>query len=250
MTDIQKTYEELLTELRAVALLGSCSAVLGWDEQTYMPPGGAEHRANQLGLLAGMGHERATAPRIGELLSQLESVGEPGPEESAMAVNVRESRRQYDRATKLPRRLVEEISRITSLGQQAWIGARKEKTFATFQPWLEKILKLKREEAAAIGYDDGVPYDALLDHYEPGAKTTDIEAVFTPLRDATVQLVMDIASRASSRTSAFSRGIIQSQPSGNSASLRQQRSDSISTRAVSMSPRIPSAVDSVRAIAG
>jgi len=192
MTDVKTPYDELLTELKAVSLLGSCAAVLGWDEQTYLPPAGAEHRANQLGFLAGIGHERATSPRIDELLAELEGSGLLGDPDSAMAVNVREARRSYDRATKLPRRLVEEISRVTSLGQQAWVAARKEKNFPAFQPWLEQILTLKREEAAAIGYGDGVPYDALLDDYEPGAKTADVQAVFAPLRDATVQLVTAI----------------------------------------------------------
>ncbi|MFQ5733905.1 MAG: carboxypeptidase M32 [Planctomycetaceae bacterium] len=192
MTDVTPTYEQLLGELKTVALLGSCAAVLGWDEQTYLPPAGAEHRANQLSLLAGLGHERATSPRLGELLAELEADGEPGDDDSAMAVNVREARRSYDRATKLPRRLVEEISRVTSLGQQAWVAARKKDDYSVFQPWLEQILTLKREAAAAIGYDGGVPYDALLDDYEPGAKTADVQAVFTPLRDATVQLVTAI----------------------------------------------------------
>jgi carboxypeptidase Taq len=192
MTEISQTYDELLTELKSISLLGSCAAVLGWDEQTYLPLAGAEHRANQLSFLAGIGHERATSPRIGNLLAELESSGQLGEADSPMAVNVREARRSYDRATKLPRRLVEELSRVTSLGQQAWVAARKEKNFPAFQPWLEQILKLKREEAAAIGYAGGVPYDALLDDYEPGAKTADVQAVFTPLRDATVELVTAI----------------------------------------------------------
>lgn len=192
MSDINRLYEELLTELKTVALLGSCAAVLGWDEQTYMPPRGAELRARQQSLLAGLRHERATAPRIGELLSELEASGELGPEDSPRAVNVREARHSYDRATKLPQRLVEELSRVTSLAQQAWVEARRKKEFGTFQPWLEQILQLKREEADAIGYEGGVRYDALLDDYEPGARTAEVAAIFQPFREATVQLVTAI----------------------------------------------------------
>eukprot|EP00913_Durusdinium_trenchii_P028380 g26608.t1 len=198
MTDTPPLYAELTTALRKISLLGSCASVLGWDEQTYLPPAGAEHRANQLSLVAGMRHELATSPRIGELLSELEASGELGEDDSVMAVNVRESRRQYDRATKLPQRLVEEISRITSLAQQAWVDARKKKTFGPFLPWLEQVVALKREEAEAIGYGDGVPYDALLDDYEPGAKTADVSAVFAALRKDTVALVTAI--RESGRT--------------------------------------------------
>lgn len=189
MPQEQSGYDELIEEIRGAQLLRSCAAVLEWDEQTNLPPGGAEHRSNQLALLAGMIHERATSPRIGELLSQLEQNGN-GSEPAA--VNVRETRRSFDRATKLPRKLVEEMSRVVSLSQQAWISARKEADFAKFLPWLEKIVKLKREEAQALGYGDGIPYDALLEYYEPGATSADVEAVFTPLRDELVKLVAAI----------------------------------------------------------
>ncbi|MCH8830853.1 MAG: carboxypeptidase M32 [Planctomycetes bacterium] len=191
-------YQELIRLNRETALLGSCVSVLGWDEQTYMPPAGAEHRANQLSLLAGMKHERAASPRIGELLGELEANGDfDGGADGAMAVNVREARRDFDRAAKLPRRLVEELTRVASLSQQVWVKARQDNDFPLFQPSLEKIVALKREEAQAIGYGDGVPYDALLDDYEPGALTSDVEAVFTPLRNETVALLAAV--RASAR---------------------------------------------------
>lgn len=187
-----ETYDELVTRLREAATLGSCASVLGWDEQAYMPKGGAEHRANQLGMLSGMVHDKATDPRIGELLSALEESSDFDDADSPMAANVREARRDYDRATKLPKRLVEEMSRVTSLGQQAWIEAKPKNDFASFQPWLEQIVDLKREEAEAVGYDD-VPYDALLDTYEPGASTKSVEATFAALRDELVPLVRAIA---------------------------------------------------------
>lgn len=192
MSDIQPTYEQLLAELKDVSLIGSCMSVLGWDEQTYLPPDGAGHRANQMALLAGLRHDRATSKKIDDLLSQLEDHEQLGEPDSAVAVNVREARRSYDRATKLPKRLVEEITRVTSLAQANWVQARKDKEFKQFQPWLEQILDLKREEADAIGYDGGVRYDALLDDYEPGMKTEEVAAVFGPFREATVELVAAI----------------------------------------------------------
>src|SRR6516162_8613385 len=130
-----ETYNELTQRLQTTALLESCASVLGWDEQTYMPPGGAAHRANQLSLLAGMCHERATAPEIGQLLAEVESSPLAAQADSPSAANVREARRDYDRATKLPRRLVEELSHTSTLSQQAWVGARRESDFKTFQPW-------------------------------------------------------------------------------------------------------------------
>lgn len=187
-----KVYDELIHELRQIAILGSCSSVLGWDEQTYMPDAGAEHRANQLGLLAGLTHERATAPRLGELLGQLETGKFASDGETPQAVNIREARRDFDRATKLPRRLVEELSRATTLGQHAWVEARKHSNFAHFLPHLEKIVALKREEAAAIGYGAGAPYDALLDDYEAGMTAAQVQSLFAPLRESLVKLIAQI----------------------------------------------------------
>ncbi|MBM3970726.1 MAG: carboxypeptidase M32 [Planctomycetes bacterium] len=189
MRKVDATYLDLLTQLRDAAVLGSCASVLGWDEQTFLPPAGANHRAEQLATLAGLTHERATSPRIGELLTELEQCGALGDETSAMAVNVREARHSYDRVTKLPRALVEELSRTTTLAQTAWVTARKKSDFAEFQPWLERMVGLKRQQAEALGYSGGVPYDALLDEFEPGVSSREIAATFAPLRDELVKLV-------------------------------------------------------------
>lgn len=191
-TNAQQSYDRLLEHLRKTALLESCASVLGWDEQTYMPRGGAEHRANQLALLAGMIHDRATAPVVGELLQTVEASSVCSDPERGAAANVREVRRDFDRATKLPRRLVEELAQAATLGQHAWVEARRQSNFRHFLPWLEKIVALKREEAQAIGYGAGVPYDALVDAYEPGMTTAELAALFTPLRDALVTLIAAI----------------------------------------------------------
>src|ERR1700722_14891969 len=122
--DPQKAYDELVRRSREQSLLGSCSAVLSWDEQTYMPTGGAVHRGGQMALLAWLSHERAIDPRIGELLSILEDSPLAAAPESATAVNVRELRRAFNRKVLLPKALVEELARITSLAQHEWIAAR------------------------------------------------------------------------------------------------------------------------------
>lgn len=183
-------YVELIANLKEAALLGSCAHLLGWDEQTYLPSQGAELRADQMALLSGLVHERATSPRVGELLSQLDTV-DLGQETPA-AANVREAQRAYDRATRLPKELVVELSRVTTLSQQAWVEARQEKDFKKFEPWLEKVVALKREEANAVGYGEGSPYDALLDDYEPGMSAEKVQVAFTPLRDELVNLVQRI----------------------------------------------------------
>src|SRR5215472_8102698 len=156
-----ETYADLIRRTREQALLASCSALLGWDEQTYMPRGGAEHRGNQMALLAGLHHERATDPRVGELLASVEGTGLVAEPTSPAAVNVREIRRSYDRRVRLPRSLVEEMARTTTVAQQEWVDARKAKDFARFRPWLETIVALKRREAECLSGDGSPDYDTL-----------------------------------------------------------------------------------------
>jgi carboxypeptidase Taq len=176
----QDTYDELIRHVREQSLLASCSALLGWDENTYMPPNGAEHRGEQLALLAGMHHAKATDPKVGELLGTLEASDLVHDVDSPEAVNIREVRRDYDRLTKLPRSLVEELARTTSIAQREWSIARRESDFARLSPWLEAIIGLKRREAECVGFTD-TAYDALLDTYEPGATARGLLPMFESL---------------------------------------------------------------------
>ncbi len=183
-------YPTLLSELREIALLGSIQSVLGWDERTHLPPKGAAHRADQTALLAKLTHERFTSPRIGELLAAIESTTDYSADaHSDLAVNVRHTRKAYDRATKLPTSLVEELSRTAVLGEAAWVDAKAKSDFSIFKPWLEKTLDLKRHEAACVAQPGQSTYDALLDEFEPDAKAADIAAVFANLRPQLVELL-------------------------------------------------------------
>jgi carboxypeptidase Taq len=186
-------YSELIRRTREASLLGSCAGVLGWDERTYLPTNGAAFRSEQMALLARLGHEMITGPEIGELLGRVEGTGLVVDPESDAAVNVREIRRTYDRAVKVPKELVEELARVTTRAQGEWAAARKAKDFGRFRPWLEKIVGLKRQEADAIGYSSN-PYDALLDEYEPGATAGEITNLFTALAADLVPLVQAISS--------------------------------------------------------
>lgn len=186
-------YDELIRTARENSLLASCASVLGWDEETYLPAGGVEHRGNQMALLAGIHHERATSPRLGELLGELEGSALVVDPQSVEAVNVRELRRVYQRWTRLPRLLVEELAWTASVAQQEWVVARQQADFGRFLPWLEKILPLKRFEAEALGWDT-CAYDALLEEYEPGARARDIAALFDMLSRELLPLVAAITS--------------------------------------------------------
>jgi len=191
MSQLPEAYQALVTSLQDLALMRSCGSILSWDEQTNLPPHGAELRANQLALLAGLAHDRAVSPRLEELLAQLEQHG-GDDDDSIPAANIREARRNYQRATRLSRQLVEELSRVSTLAQQAWVDARAQNDFPAFLPWLEKMIALKREEADSLGSPSGIRYDALLDDYEPGATVAQIQSVFDPLRSELVQLVSAI----------------------------------------------------------
>ncbi len=192
MADVKSTYQRLIAEIKQISLLGSCAGVLGWDKQTYMPKGGAGHRAEQLALLCGMIHERATAPQIGDWLSEIENSNLVSDPHSEPAVNVRELRRDYDRAIKLPQSLVEELARVATIAQQAWREAREKSDYALFQPHFTKILDLKHQEVNALNTGE-TPYDTLLDDYEPGETSENLTRVFSGLRDELVELVGAIA---------------------------------------------------------
>jgi carboxypeptidase Taq len=177
-------YESLQHRSREIAAYNSAASLLSWDQETYMPPKAGAYRAEQLGQLAGLTHRLSTSADIGEWLTSCEDHLPECADEEEMALraaNLREWRRDYDRATKLPARLVEDIARTTSLSREAWAQARADSNFAAFAPWLEKILGLVREQAEGWGYTT-CAYDALLEGYEPGARAADLAPVFADLQ--------------------------------------------------------------------
>lgn len=170
-------YAELMDMTRQAGVLSSIESVLDWDQETYMPPKGIQARSDQLAAIAQLAHERRTHPRIGECLGKLDGT----VEDSERAANVREIRRTYERAVKIPPELVHRIAQVSSVAKGAWAEARRKSDFGKFAPHLSELLKLKREVADRIGYR-GEPYDALMDEFEPGANSMDVAAVFASLR--------------------------------------------------------------------
>ncbi len=186
MAPMSSAYERLRAHLRETAVLSSCSRILGWDRETYLPQGATGLRADQTALLARLAHERRTSPALRDLLAEAR---EACPErDSPRAANLREAQREFDRATRIPAALIEERARLTTLARQAWLDARAKRQFGIFLPWLGKIVQLCRDEAEALD-PPGEAYDAHLDEYEPGATAKEIEAVLSPLRDALAALL-------------------------------------------------------------
>ncbi len=176
-------FDELMRYARETAALGQVAGRLGWDQETMMPRGAADQRSDEMAAMEGVLHARRTGPRIGEWLAAID--GETL--DDAGRAQLREIRRSFERANKVPARLAAEIARVTSQAQGQWAEARAADDFAAFAPILREVLALRREEGAALS-DGGDVYDALLDDYEPGAKAAELEAMFGALRPRLVAL--------------------------------------------------------------
>jgi carboxypeptidase Taq len=186
-------YRQLCDRAREVYLVRSVGSVLAWDLETYVPPKAVPYRADQLSYLEAKAHTLFTEPRVGDWIKAAEQSGfDPRSEEAA---NLREWRRAYDRATKIPVTLVEEFEKARTLGRDAWTTARAESNFSLFKPHLEKLVALTRQKADLWGFKES-PYDALIDDYEPGITAAQIRPVLEDLRKALVDLVGQLAGKA------------------------------------------------------
>lgn len=178
-----RAFDQLMEFQHQTEALAQVAGRLGWDQETVMPRGAAAQRSEEIGALESVLHARRTDPRVGEWLaaiddSTLDQVGR---------AKMRHIRRSYARATRLPDTLAAELARTTSRAQGIWAEARASDDVAHFLPTLERVVALKREEAAALA-NGGDLYDALLDDYEPGATAVDIAAIFDRMRARLVQL--------------------------------------------------------------
>lgn len=178
-----------MTELNA---LQAAQVVMSWDQETYMPPGGARDRATHLSMLARMRHEKWTADEVGRLLEQLKAEYKDADPESYRALYVHHAAYTFDQSRKLPARLVEDLARESSLATDAWRVARENNNFATFAPHLERLIALTIEKAELLGYEED-RYDALLNLYEPDMPTKAVDEVFSRLKEGLVPLVAAVA---------------------------------------------------------
>ena len=187
----QKTFDRLCLSMRETALLRSTFSLLGWDEQTEMPPAAADYRGEQMAHLAGIIHRRRTDSQLGDWLEQLAESPLCADPHSVQGTIVRESKRQFERHRKLPEALVMELTRTAVQGQHDWQQARAKNDFSIFMPSLTKLVGLKQQEADAIGYSD-CRYDALLDEYEPWETTARVKNILEGLREELVPLLQEI----------------------------------------------------------
>jgi carboxypeptidase Taq len=174
------SYTALEGHQQKLAQLEHLEAIAAWDEATMMSEGGGDARGEALATLRGLIHERAVAPEIGDWVAKAEASA--GELDEWQRANLREIKRGWIRATAIPGELVEASSLVESKSEQAWRKLRRDNDWTGFLPFFREVLARKREVAAALSERLGLePYDALLDGFEPGAKSADISVLFARL---------------------------------------------------------------------
>jgi carboxypeptidase Taq len=178
-------FERLEEALAEIADLKHAEAIADWDSRVFMPPSGAGARAGVSGTLARLAHERLTSDEIGTLLGQLGD----GDEDSVEGALVRVTRRVYERARRVPPELAGEMAEANGLAVAAWDEAKARSDFPSFLPHLERQIELKLRYVDCFPAAEGSFYDLLLDEYEEGTTTADVNAVFTRLKGELSSLV-------------------------------------------------------------
>jgi carboxypeptidase Taq len=191
---VQAAFARLRDRLAEISDLRRVAGLLFWDQQTVMPPRGTALRAEHLATLDRMAHELFVADETGRLLDELRSYEDSLDPDSDDASLIRVTRRDWDKARRVPADLRAELSRAGSHGLRAWEEAKSRSDFGAFLPALERNLELKQRYIECFERPDE-PYDVLLDDYEPGMKTAEVRAIFETLKAELIPLIAEIGSR-------------------------------------------------------
>jgi carboxypeptidase Taq len=184
-------FERLRERLAEVHDLARAVTLMTWDQNVKMPPGGAAARADALGTMSRLAQERFVRPEIGELLDGLRGFEESCDYDSFEASLIRVTRRNYEKASRVPPELVGEMRRASALGLAAWSTAKQESDFARLRPHLEELLELRRRYVSCFEPPDET-YDVLLDDYEPLMKTAEVRAIFDELKESLQPLIAEL----------------------------------------------------------
>ena len=185
------SFDRLRERLAEVSDLTKAATLLLWDQRVMMPPGGAEARAEALGTVSRLAQERFIDDEVGRLLDELRGLEEGSDYDSFKASLVRTTRREYEKATRVPPELVGEMRRASALGLAAWGAAKEGSDFEQLRPHLETQLELRHRYVACFPPGDET-YDVLLDDYEPLMKTAEVRQVFDELKQELVPLIEEI----------------------------------------------------------
>ncbi len=190
-------YQALVARLKEIRNVTHTIAVMDWDQQVNMPPGGSAARASQLATLARIEHDMMISDETARLLEDAAAEIDGAAYDSDEASMIRVSRKDYEEATCIPSDLVAELAEATALAHQVWANARAKDDFKSFAPSLQHILELKHREAETIGYKEH-PYDALLNQYERGITASRVKAIFDAHKPDLVALIAAIKTRGDS----------------------------------------------------
>ncbi len=192
MQDIASLLEQFREKQSEIAYLQSAKGLLSWDQETMMPPEGANARAAVESALAGVIHEKSVSRDYLNVVMRLVEQAAIGRLTGPDAVDVRLAYKAIERQQKLPGEFVRDLASLSSAGQAVWSGAYKASDFAAFRPTLERLVEMKRAEAELVGYQQ-TPYDALMDEFEPDTRVSDVRPVLEALRGFLTPFVRRIA---------------------------------------------------------
>jgi carboxypeptidase Taq len=184
--------QDLRGRLAEITDLRRAEAVLSWDQNVMMPPGGAQARAEQLATVDKIAHQMFVAAEIGRLIEELVPYGESLDYDSDDAALIRRTQRDYEKASRVSPELSAEITRQGAIAYEAWVGARRESDFSKFLPYLEKNVELKHRYVECFDKTDET-YDVLLDDFEEGMTTAEVRAVFDQLKTELLPFIAEIA---------------------------------------------------------
>jgi carboxypeptidase Taq len=189
------TLEGLKVRLAEVTDLNKVARLLGWDQQTMMPPAGTKHRADQFSTLMRIAHEKFTDPEIGRMLDELQPLEDSLDPDSDDAALIRLTRRDYEKSVKVPADLRAATARAAAEARPLWVKAKTESDFASFLPALERIVELKLEYVDCVEDGAAERYDVLLDDFEPQTTTAEVRALFDELKPPLVELIAELRER-------------------------------------------------------
>ncbi|MCD6424620.1 MAG: carboxypeptidase M32 [Anaerolineales bacterium] len=191
---MQDKLDQLKSILAIISDLHGATALLSWDQQCYMPPGGVVDRGNQIGTLSSLAHSKFVSEEVGSLLEELKPYAETLDPESDDACLIEVTDRDYQKSINVPNEYVAEWARVTTVAHGAWEEARANNDFSHFQPHLEKIVDMRRQYADFFKPYTHV-YDPLLDDFEPGMTTAEVQEIFTGMRPKQVELIKAISEK-------------------------------------------------------
>jgi carboxypeptidase Taq len=185
-------YPQYKIVLQKIADIKYASAVLQWDQETYLPKNGNDARGRQIATLNELAHEQFTNDTLGNLLNKLTKAYNLTASEKR---NVQLTQEDFNRNKKIPAAFVHTLSSAINVGYHAWIQARRENSFSSFEKPLQTIIDLKKQEADLLGYEKH-PYDALMNDYDKGLTTTIVDKLFAELTPQLSDLLAKISSKS------------------------------------------------------